>query len=249
MIECIGVTKQYGRARGVTDLTFSADYGEILGFLGPNGAGKTTTIKLLTGYFPPTAGTARVAGIDVERDPLAARRVIGYLPENAPVYPNMTVEGYVGFFLAMKRPEWRGRELTDRRRQRIAGLSKGLRQRAGLAQAIAGRPSVVILDEPTGGLDPSQVRSVRELVKRLAAEGATVMLSTHVLREVEALADKVVILNEGRIVTAGTLSELCRSVAPAQPDLPPSAGARSPLAATSALEQVFLDAIASSRVA
>jgi ABC-2 type transport system ATP-binding protein len=222
MIECADLTKSYGAARGVEGLTFRAEPGEVLGFLGPNGAGKTTAIKVLTGYFPPASGEARVAGADVAREPFKARSATGYLPENAPLYPNMTIEGYLGFMLQMKRPLFsraqRAAEvdrvlaavdLIKRRGQRIGDLSKGLRQRAGLAQAIAGDPSVIILDEPTAGLDPEQARSARELIRSLARDGKTVMLSTHILSEVEALADKVVIIHEGRIVAQGRPDELC----------------------------------------
>jgi ABC-2 type transport system ATP-binding protein len=221
MIEARRLTKFYGARRGVEGLTFHVEPGRVLGFLGPNGAGKTTTIKLLTGFFPPGDGSAQVGGFDILAESGKVREAVGYLPENAPAYGTMTVERFLRFMLELKRPEWRaaaaraevGRtlealELTDRRGQTIRSLSKGLRQRVGLAQALLGGPKVLILDEPTAGLDPAQAQVFRRLIARLKAEGTTVMLSTHLLGEVEALADRVAIVSQGLLVAFGTLAEV-----------------------------------------
>lgn len=223
MIEASNLTKFYGNRRGIEALSFHAEPGDVVGFLGPNGAGKTTTIKLLTGFFPPSSGNARVGGFDVQTQSDSVRTILGYLPENAPTYPQMTIEGFLGFFLDLKRPGMRGAarraeiarvleavQLSDRRRQLIRSLSKGLRQRTGLAQALLGDPAVIILDEPTAGLDPSQVQSVRELIQAEAARGRTILLSTHILREVEAMAKRIVIVANGRRVAFGTVAELTR---------------------------------------
>jgi ABC-2 type transport system ATP-binding protein len=223
MIEASNLTKFYGNRRGIEALSFHAEPGDVVGFLGPNGAGKTTTIKLLTGFFPPSSGNARVGGFDVQTQSDSVRSILGYLPENAPTYPQMTIEGFLGFFLDLKRPGMRGKarraeiarvleavQLSDRRRQLIRSLSKGLRQRTGLAQALLGDPAVIILDEPTAGLDPAQVQSVRELIQAEAARGRTILLSTHILREVEAMAKRIVIVANGRRVAFGTVAELTR---------------------------------------
>jgi len=227
MIECHGLTKHYGNARGVRDLTFRVSPGTVVGLLGPNGAGKTTTIRLLTGSMPPSSGQALVSGIVVQDDPMAVRRLLGYLPENSPAWPTMTCAAVVDYLLALRRPDWgRGQrreavkaalsavKLWDRANRRVATLSKGMRQRLGLAQAMAGDTSLMILDEPTAGLDPEQVADVRALLARLADEGRTIVLASHHLSEVESIARQVLILDEGRLVVQGSPLELCRALEP-----------------------------------
>jgi ABC-2 type transport system ATP-binding protein len=221
VIEAIELTKYYGAKRGVEGLSFTAQKGEILGLLGPNGAGKTTTIKLLTGFFVPSEGRALVGGFDVQTQPQELRRCLGYLPENAPSYMNMQVGGFLRFMLNLKRPEMTGAsakkeiarvlelaDLSHRQDDLVRSLSKGLRQRVGLAQALLGDPDVLILDEPTAGLDPQQVLSVRRVLQQEVENGKTVLLSTHILSEVELLASKIVILNQGRLVAFGSPREL-----------------------------------------
>ncbi len=214
MIEVRRLVKRFGPTVAVDGLDFTVERGEILGFLGPNGAGKTTTLRILTGYFPPTEGTAVVAGHDVVEDTLAARAAIGYLPESVPLYVDMRVEEYLRFVAGMKGVEPRrvSREvervmeataITPRRGQLISQLSKGYRQRVGLAQAILGDPPVLILDEPTIGLDPGQIVEIRSLIKGFAGE-KTVILSSHILPEVAATCTQVVIINRGRLVAAGS---------------------------------------------
>ena len=218
MIEVKDVTKEYGPFTAVSDLSFSVDAGEILGFLGPNGAGKTTTMRVLTGFFPPSAGTARVAGHDVVAEPLAAKAKIGYLPETPPLYPEMSVVDYVHFVAQIKgvpsveRAEKVERalercSLTEVRDKLTAKLSKGFRQRVGLAQALVHDPEVLILDEPTAGLDPQQINETRELIKTLGGDH-TVILSTHILPEVSMTCDRVVIINRGQLVAQGTPESL-----------------------------------------
>ncbi len=212
MIEVTGLTKTYGQFVAIQDLSFRVERGEILGFLGPNGAGKTTTMRILTGYMPPTRGTAVVAGYDVVSHPLEVRRRVGYMPETVPLYPEMTVADYLDFMARLRHvPDRRTRiaevmaqlDLTDRANDRIAKLSKGYRQRVGLAQAILHEPDVLILDEPTIGLDPRQIIEVRNLIRRLG-ERHTIILSTHILPEVSQLADRVLIINKGRLVAEDT---------------------------------------------
>lgn len=218
MIEVQGVTKDYGSFTAVRDLTFSVSPGEILGFLGPNGAGKTTTMRVLTGFFPPSEGSVRVAGHDVVSDPLAAKSKIGYLPEAPPLYPEMTVADYLDFVARIKGVTSNERSekvkralersaLTDARDMLVAKLSKGYRQRVGLAQALVHDPEVLILDEPTAGLDPKQINETRELIKTLGGDH-TVILSTHILPEVSVTCDRVVIINHGRLVAQGTPESL-----------------------------------------
>ncbi len=213
MIRVEGLTKRYGAISAIEDLTFSVEKGEIVGFLGLNGAGKTTTMRILTGFIPPTAGRASIAGHDVSSESLEARRHVGYLPENAPLYTDVPVRTYLDFVGKVK-----GLEPAARRRQidevlaacaiedaadRLIGrLSKGYRQRVGLAQALLGNPDVLILDEPTSGLDPAQIREIRELIRRLAGE-RTVILSTHILPEVEMICSRVLIVHRGRLLADG----------------------------------------------
>jgi ABC-2 type transport system ATP-binding protein len=218
MIRVQHLSKTYGEFVAVSDVSFSADKGEIVGFLGPNGAGKTTTIRMLSTYMPPTSGTAEIAGFDIVTQSEAVRRSIGYLPENPPLYGEMRVVEYLQFVgtikgVASKRlPEAVERVLeqcglTDVRRKLCGHLSRGYRQRVGLAQAIIHNPSVVILDEPTSGLDPKQIIQIRQLIASLA-EGRTVMLSTHILPEVTMVCSKVVVVNKGRTVLEEQLSAL-----------------------------------------
>lgn len=216
MIEVDGLTKYYGDRAAVADLTFTVEAGEVLGFLGPNGAGKTTTMRMLTGYMPPSAGIARVAGYDVVTDSLEVRKRIGYLPESAPLYPEMTVAAYLDYMGQLRRvPNRRQRlaevmeqvDISDRADQRIGTLSKGYRQRVGLAQALLHDPDLLILDEPTIGLDPRQIIEVRELIRTLG-QTHTVLLSTHILPEVSQVCDRVIIINRGRLVAMDTPERL-----------------------------------------
>jgi ABC-2 type transport system ATP-binding protein len=224
MIEAKGLSKRYGDIVAVDDVSFSVGRGEVVGFLGPNGAGKTTTMRLLTGFLPPTDGTAVIAGHDIFEDPLAARRSVGYLPETPPLYPEMSVSSYLHFVARIKdvRRSQR-REAVDRAIERcglagergsvIGTLSKGYRQRVGLAQAIVHDPAVLILDEPTVGLDPLQIREIRGLIAGLAAPEKgeaqhTVILSTHILPEVEAICRRVILIHEGRKTVDAPLAEL-----------------------------------------
>ncbi len=224
MIEARALTKRYGDLVAVEDVSFSLARGEVVGFLGPNGAGKTTTIRMLTGFLPPTDGTAVIAGYDIFGDPIAARRAIGYLPETPPLYPEMTVRSFLEYVARIKdvpRVERRAAvdralertALTDVRRQVIGTLSRGFRQRVGLAQAIVHNPPVLILDEPTAGLDPLQIREIRVLIAELTAPSQgdtqqTVILSTHILAEVDAICRRVILLNQGRKMVDAPLSEL-----------------------------------------
>jgi ABC-2 type transport system ATP-binding protein len=214
MIEAESLSKFYGGFAAIRDVTFSVPQGQVCAFLGPNGAGKSTTMKILTGYLAPSAGAARVAGMDVYRDRIAAAARLGYLPENGPLYPEMTPLGLLRFF-------GRARGLTGSRlkariddvvarcalgaviEKPIHKLSKGYRQRAGMAQVLLHEPDVLIMDEPTGGLDPNQIREVRRTLREIGA-AKTILLSTHILQEVEAMADRVVIISKGRIVFDGT---------------------------------------------
>lgn len=216
MITVEGLTKSYGSFRAIDDLSFHIDAGEIVGFLGPNGAGKTTTMRILAGYMPPDDGTASIASYDVLSQPLEARRQIGYLPESVPLYKEMTVWQFVEYVAslhglrggarAVRVEETLGMvDLLDRADSMIASLSKGMRQRVGLAQALVHEPAVLILDEPTIGLDPAQVREVRELIRQVSTgQHRTVLLSTHILSEVEQLCSRVLIINDGRIVAEDT---------------------------------------------
>lgn len=223
MIEVRDLVKWYGPTRAVDRLTFSIEQGQIVGFLGPNGAGKSTTLRMLTGFLPPTSGTATVAGHDVINESLAVRKCIGYLPESTPVYPEMRVEEFLHFrgrLFGMSRSDRKPRidMVCDRcglakvRRRVIGHLSKGNRQRVGLAQALLHDPPVLILDEPTAGLDPNQIGEVRKLIKELG-EKHTILLSTHILPEVEKSADRVIIIAAGRIVAEGTPDQLRKNVA------------------------------------
>ncbi len=218
MIEVERLSKFYGTVAAIQDVSFQVERGEILGFLGPNGAGKTTTMRILTGYFPATSGTARIAGFDVFGQLDEVRKRIGYLPENVPLYTDLSVESYLDFVGQIKGMVGRDRKqavnkvisecgLETMRRRLIKKLSKGFRQRVGLAQALVNDPEVLILDEPTVGLDPRQIKEIRSLVKELAGK-RTVILSTHILPEVSVTCSKVVIINQGRIIKADSLANL-----------------------------------------
>jgi ABC-2 type transport system ATP-binding protein len=216
MIQVEGLTKYYGNFPAVSDLTFNAEKGEILGFLGPNGAGKTTTMRVLTGYMPPSAGKVRVAGFDILEDSMEVRRRVGYLPETVPLYPELSVYEYLTFMGSLRRvPDLDQRidevleeiHLTERVDSYIGNLSKGLRQRVGLAQALLHQPEVLILDEPTIGLDPAQIIEVRKLIQQVGRE-RTVMLSTHILSEAQQVCDRVLIINRGSIVAEDTPENL-----------------------------------------
>jgi ABC-2 type transport system ATP-binding protein len=218
VIEVQHITKHYGRVMAVDDVSFRVERGEILGFLGPNGAGKTTTMRILTGYMPPTDGKATVAGYDVFTHPLEAKARTGYLPELPPLYPDMTVREYLDFVAKIKGvppKERRTRVISVMERTRVADmaarhcskLSKGYRQRVGLAQALIHNPEVLILDEPTAGLDPKQIIETRDLIRSLAGDH-TIVLSTHILPEVAQTCQRVVIINKGRVVAVDTPENL-----------------------------------------
>jgi ABC-2 type transport system ATP-binding protein len=224
MIEAQGLSKYYGEFAAILDVTFQVRQGEVVAFLGPNGAGKSTTMKLLTGYLAPSAGVARIAGHDMSTDRLAGSARLGYLPENGPLYPDMTPRSLLSFFAD-------ARGLTSaRKRDRLAAvielcslgsvigkpigkLSRGYRQRVGMAQVLLHEPDVLILDEPTAGLDPNQIHEVRETIRKLG-QNKTILLSTHILQEVEAMADRVLFINEGRMVFDGSIKQLTQDGKP-----------------------------------
>jgi len=218
MIEVNGLTKRYGSERAVNDISFEVKTGEVLGFLGPNGAGKTTTMKVITCFLPPSEGTVVVDGMDVRTNSIGVRSRIGYLPENTPLYQEMTTLDYLSFVASMRGVDPRLQSSRIARMadvcgldtvlgKRIEALSKGYRQRVGLAQAMIHEPPIVILDEPTTGLDPNQIVEIRELIKNIGAD-RTVILSTHILSEVEMSCDRVLIINRGELVADGTPAEL-----------------------------------------
>jgi ABC-2 type transport system ATP-binding protein len=220
MIQVEGLTKRYAHAVAVDHVSFSVGKGQIVGFLGPNGAGKTTTMRMLTCFMPPSEGTATIAGFDVIKQPLEVKKRIGYLPETPPVYPDMEVGEYLQYVARIKGvPEKevlkRSQEAAERcfvkdvYTKLIGKLSKGYRQRVGLAQAIIHNPEVLILDEPTSGFDPKQILETRDLIKSLAGDH-TIVLSTHILQEVKAMCESLVIINKGKIATSGTMEDLTR---------------------------------------
>ncbi len=217
MIEVKNLTKQYGDKRGVDNISFTVNEGEILGFLGPNGAGKSTTMNILTGYLSATSGVAKIGEFDILENPMEAKKYIGYLPEQPPLYLDMTVKEYLNFIYDLKRcklPRAHHLEqvcsvvkLKTHYNRLIKNLSKGYRQRVGLAQALVGNPKVLILDEPTVGLDPKQIIEIRNLIKSLSSQH-TIILSSHILTEVQAVCDRVVVINEGKIVADDTENNL-----------------------------------------
>ena len=223
MLEVRELYKNFGPIKAVRGVSFKAEKGEVLGFLGPNGAGKTTTMRMITGFLPPTSGSVSVCGYDVVTDPVAVKKQIGYLPENAPAYDSMTVSDFLRFVATIR--GFRGSEAKQRtdaavekcrlekvRNQSIGTLSKGYRQRACFAQAILHDPPVLIMDEPTDGLDPNQKHVVRLMIKDMAAE-KTIIVSTHILEEVDAVCTRAIIISNGKIVANGTPAEL-RSQSP-----------------------------------
>ncbi|MHC4295414.1 MAG: ABC transporter ATP-binding protein [Planctomycetota bacterium] len=225
MIEVKNLTKWYGRVLAVDDISFHVSQGQIVGFLGPNGAGKSTTLKILTCYLPATSGSASIAGYDVLSDSMEVRRRVGYMPENVPLYPEMRVREFLMFRAALRDIPRRKRKVTvdriaercwlsqpeDMMRRRLSELSRGYRQRVGLAEVLLHEPPVLVLDEPTIGLDPAQIRSMRELIQELAAEH-TVILSSHILAEVEQTCSQLIIIAGGRIAATGTPDELRKRV-------------------------------------
>ena len=222
MIKVSNLSKKYVGKPAVDNISFNVESGEIVGFLGPNGAGKTTTIRMLTGYIPPTSGTALIGGYDIFLNSLIAKQKIGYMPENVPLYDDMRVREYLLFRAELK--GLRGQDvrkhmnealelcsIKDIKSQIISSLSKGFRQRVGLADALINKPPLLILDEPTNGLDPSQIRSFRELIKELA-ENHTILISTHILSEVELTCDRVLIINKGKMIGNNTPLELSEKI-------------------------------------
>lgn len=222
MIKVSNLSKKYVGKPAVNNISFNVESGEIVGFLGPNGAGKTTTIRMLTGYIPPTSGTALIGGYDIFLNSLISRQKIGYMPENVPLYDDMRVREYLLFRAELK--GLRGQDVRKHmnealelcsikgiKSQMISSLSKGFRQRVGLADALINKPPLLILDEPTNGLDPSQIRSFRELIKELA-ENHTILISTHILSEVELTCDRVLIINKGKMIGNNTPSELSEKI-------------------------------------
>ena len=222
MIKVSNLSKKYVGKPAVDNISFNVESGEIVGFLGPNGAGKTTTIRMLTGYIPPTSGTALIGGYDIFLNSLIAKQKIGYMPENVPLYDDMRVREYLLFRAELK--GLRGQDvrkhmnealelcsIKDIKSQMISSLSKGFRQRVGLADALINKPPLLILDEPTNGLDPSQIRSFRELIKELA-ENHTILISTHILSEVELTCDRVLIINKGKMIGNNTPLELSEKI-------------------------------------
>ena len=218
MVEVRDLTRRFNDVTAVDHVSFAVDRGEVVGFLGPNGAGKTTTMRMITGFLPPSGGTAAVCGHDILREPVAAKRALGYLPEGAPAYGDMTVATFLDFVAALRgldaaRRRSRIAEMVDRVQlgdvwnRRIDALSKGFKRRVGIAQALVHDPAVLILDEPTDGLDPNQKHEMRGLIRDIAGDKA-IIISTHILEEVDAVCTRAVIIDKGRIVADGTPSEL-----------------------------------------
>ncbi|MBL8678425.1 MAG: ABC transporter ATP-binding protein [Myxococcales bacterium] len=220
MIVATGLSKRYGSRTAVDGISFEVPRGQIVGFLGPNGAGKSTTLKMVAGFLPPTEGTVTIDGLDAQEDSLAARAKLGYMPETVPVYPELRVEEFLSFRAEIKGVRATGSKrkkaverameltkITDRARWLVGELSKGLKQRVALADAIVADPPVLVLDEPTASLDPNQIIDVRELIRSLGGEH-TIVLSTHILPEVEATCSRVIILSKGRVAAQGTMDEI-----------------------------------------
>ena len=221
MIEVTDLSKSYGNKLAVDKISFTANNGEILGFLGPNGAGKSTTMNMLTGYLSSSGGSAKINGIDVLEDPVEAKKSIGYLPEQPPLYLDMTVNEYLNFVYDLKRCKMPKRshlgeikelsKIEDVQSRVIRNLSKGYRQRVGLAQALVGNPNTLILDEPTVGLDPKQIIEIRSLIKKLG-KNHTVILSSHILPEVQAVCDRIVVIDKGKLVANDTAENLSKNL-------------------------------------
>ena len=221
MIEVKNLVKQYGNNFAVDDISFKVNQGDILGFLGPNGAGKSTTMNIVTGYLSATSGTVTIDGVDIMEDPIAAKSKIGYLPEHPPLYLDMTVKEYLGFVYELKKATQPRNahideicelvKISDVYKRPIKNLSKGYRQRVGIDQAMIGNPQVLILDEPTVGLDPKQIIEIRTLIKELG-ERHTVILSSHILPEVQAVCDRIIVINKGKLVADDTPDNLSRNL-------------------------------------
>lgn len=221
MIEVRNLVKRYGDKQAVNDISFSVEKGEILGFLGPNGAGKSTTMNMLTGYISSTSGSIKINGVDILEDPIKAKANIGYLPEIPPLYVDMTVDGYLNFMYDLKKCKLSRKKhleeicklcnISDKRGRLIRNLSKGYKQRVGLAQALINNPPVLILDEPTVGLDPNQIIEIRTLIKKLG-KNHTVILSSHILPEIQAVCDRIIIINKGVVAADGTADEIARNI-------------------------------------
>lgn len=218
MIEVTNLTKKYGDRKAISNLNFRIEKGDVVGLLGPNGAGKSTTMKIITGFMSPTSGSARIGGFDVFENPLAVKKIIGYLPETPPLYLDMTVEDYLHYVAELKTvPQSEIKNNIERallktqllavRRRLIRNLSKGFKQRVGIAQALVSNPEVLILDEPTVGLDPKQVAEIRDLIKELKGSH-TIILSTHILSEVQATCNKVIIIHQGQIVAQDSIEQI-----------------------------------------
>ena len=230
MIEATGLTKKYGPLTAIDNVSFRINPGEVAGLLGPNGAGKTTTMRILTGFMPPTEGVVRIAGVDILDEPIAAKKKLGYLPESPPLYPELTVEESLRFVAGLQGMKNIGARLEEVmtqtgidgvRHRLVRNISKGYRQRVGIAQALIHNPSVLILDEPTIGLDPKQILELRDLIRSLR-EGRAILLSSHILQEITSLCDRILIIHRGKIVAERSRNGLT----------------------TEALEALFLDAVA-----
>ncbi len=217
-IQVQSVTRLYGEQKALDSVSFGVNKGEILGFLGPNGAGKSTMMKIITTFIPPTEGTVKVCGFDIQTQSMEVRRKVGYLPEHNPLYIDMYVKEYLGFIAGLHRMTQSAKAVSamiertglgPEQHKKIGALSKGYRQRVGLAQAMIHNPEVLILDEPTSGLDPNQLADIRNLIREIGRE-RTVMFSTHIMQEVEAVCDRVIIINKGKLVADGSASELGR---------------------------------------
>ena len=221
MIELSGIVKKYGNLYAVNDISFHIGAGEIVGFLGPNGAGKSTTMNILTGYLSATSGTAKIDGIDILENPIKAKRRIGFLPEQPPLYLDMTVNEYLNFVFDLKHCTLNRKKhiaevcevvkISDVSHRIIGHLSKGYRQRVGIAQALIGNPPVLIFDEPTVGLDPQQIIDIRDLIRSLGKKH-TVILSTHILSEVQAVCDRIIVINKGRLVADEKTTDIGKAV-------------------------------------
>lgn len=247
MIEIQNLTKRYGQIKAVNNLNFTVEKGEILGFLGPNGAGKTTTMNIVTGYLPSSEGSVKVCGYDIMEDPKEVKRRIGYLPEQPPVYMDMTVGDYLDFVADLKLVDKKRKKsqlgdimelvkIGDHRNRLIKNLSKGYKQRVGLAQALIGSPDVLILDEPTVGLDPKQIIEIRKLIKALGKEH-TIVLSSHILPEVSAVCERVVIINKGEIAAVDTPENLSKGFGTASRLLATIAGPKTSIA--NAIKEIY----------
>ena len=223
MIQAKNLTKKYGDATAIKDISFTAKKGEIIGLLGPNGAGKTTTLNILTGYLSATEGTVLIDGVDISAEPKKAKANIGYLPDIPPLYPEMTINEYLKFVAKLRgvnkadvessvKQAMKLTKIDDIPNKLIKTLSKGYKQRVGLAQAIAGNPKIIILDEPSSGLDPRQIIEMRDIIKTLGKKSHTVILSSHILHEVSTVCDRILIINKGKTVASGTMDELSETL-------------------------------------